>query len=63
MKIEEVIEEIISEHKWYIGKIGQSASSRFVKKFRAGKASLKYMNYLAELYGYEISEPAKYKKV
>ena len=52
MSNEEVINEIISEPKYYIGVINQSTASRTIKRFRDGTITLNKLNEFIAKFGY-----------
>lgn len=56
----EAIEKIISEPKFYIGKLPQSSASNFVTSFRKGMAKQKTIDSFLELFGYVKIKEAEY---
>lgn len=63
MTIDEVIQEIISEPKYYIGVLPQSTAANFIRNYKAGKAKQKTILAFIGKFGYELESPAVYKKV
>ena len=63
MEEKEVIERIISEHKFYVGVMPQSSASLFIKRYREGKLRHKTIVEFMKKFGYVLSDPAKYKKI
>jgi hypothetical protein len=53
MSTEEVIEDIISEPKYYIGKFNQSTASRIVKRYKTGCITLNKLHEFITAFGYE----------
>lgn len=62
MSEKEAIEAIISEPKFYIGKMAQSTASNFVASYRKGMAKKKTINKFLETFGYVISTPEQWVK-
>jgi hypothetical protein len=62
MGIKEVIEEITSKHKFYIGVMSQPAAAMFLKRFREGTARHQTVLKFIGSFGYELDVPATYKK-
>lgn len=58
----EAIEKIISEPKFYIGKLPQSTASNFVTSFRMGMAKQKTIDSFLEKFGYVKVKEAQYEK-
>lgn len=52
MTASEVIQEITSEPKYYIGVHEQSTASRIVKRYKEGRITLNKLNEFIEAYGY-----------
>ena len=52
MNSEQVIAEITSEPKYYIGVHEQSTASRIVKRYKEGRITLNKLNEFIEAYGY-----------
>lgn len=50
----EVIQEIISTPKWYVGKIKQQTASAIIKRFKSGALSEGKIKWLFAMYGYEL---------
>lgn len=63
MNEKEVIELIISEHKWYVGKLPQSTAATFVKQWRKGKARHETVLSFMLKFGYVMDVPPTYKKL
>ena len=62
MNQNEAIEKIISEPKFYIGKLPQSTASNFVASYRKGMSKQKTIDEFLQLFGYVKIEEAKYEK-
>lgn len=62
MTLDEVIDEITSEHKYYIGKMPQYTASRFLKTYREGTAKRSTVLEFIKKFGYVVDQPATYKK-
>lgn len=62
MTKEQAFEEIISEHKWYIGHYSQSHASQLIQRFKAGMLKDKTINSLLHKFGYELKEPEQWAK-
>lgn len=60
MNQNEVIEKIISEPKFYIGKMPQSTASNFVTSFRKGMAKQSTIDNFLQLFGYVKIQEAQY---
>lgn len=58
----EAIEKIISEPKFYIGKINQSTASNFVASFRMNMAKQKTIDRFLEKFGYVKVQDAQYEQ-
>lgn len=58
----EAIEKIISEPKFYIGKLPQSSASNFVTSFRKGMSKQKTIDSFLYLFGYQKVSEAQYEK-
>lgn len=56
----EAIEKIISEPKFYIGKLPQSTASNFVASFRKGMAKQSTIDNFLQLFGYVKISEAQY---
>lgn len=62
MTEQEAIEEIISEPKFYIGKMKQSTASNFVASYRKGMCKQKTINAFLNTFGYVVSKPTEWVK-
>lgn len=62
MTVEEVINEITSEHKFYVGKMPQSTASNFLASYRKGMAKQKTIENFLEIFGYTIIKEAEWTK-
>ena len=62
MSEKEAIDQITSEHKWYIGKIPQSTASNFLASYRKGMAKQKTIDNFLEIFGYTVSAPTQWVK-
>lgn len=60
MNQNEAIEKIISEPKFYIGKLPQSTASNFVASYRKGMSKQKTIDEFLRLFGYEKTMEAQY---
>lgn len=60
MNQSEAIEKIISEPKFYIGKLPQSTASHFVASYRKGMSKQKTIDEFLQLFGYEKIRDAEY---
>lgn len=58
----EAIEKIISEPKFYIGKMPQSTASNFVACFKAGMSKQKTIDNFLETFGYVKIKEAEYAR-
>lgn len=58
----EAIENIISEPKFYIGKLPQSTASNFVASWRKGMAKQKTIDSFLEKFGYVKIKDAEWAK-
>lgn len=63
MTEEEVINKIISEHKFYVNVMPQSTASNFIKRWKQGKAKHKTVLMFMKKFGYVKEKEASYKKV
>ena len=63
LTLEEVINQITSEHKYYVGVMPQSTAANFVKRFREGKAKRKTAIEFIARFGYEVAQEELYEKV
>lgn len=59
----DVIKEITSPLKWYIGKRSQSWASQFVRNYKNGTAKRSTVMKLICDFGYEVKSPAKFGKI
>lgn len=59
----EAIEKIISEPKFYIGKMAQSTASNFVASFRKDMAKQKTIDQFLQTFGYVKSAEAQYEQI
>ncbi|AGO48011.1 hypothetical protein Phi18:2_gp45 [Cellulophaga phage phi18:2] len=59
----EVINQIISQPKYYIGIMPQSTASLFVKRWREGKAKRKTIEAFCLKFGYKCETNIKYYKL
>jgi len=59
----EAIEKIISEPKFYIGKINQSTASNFVASFRKGMSKQSTIDSFLETFGYVKIKDAEYEQI
>lgn len=62
MTEQEAIEEIISEPKFYVGKMPQSTASNFVASYKKGMAKKKTIDKFLEIFGYCVSTPEQWVK-
>lgn len=62
MTQDEAIEQIISETKFYIGKMPQSTASNFVASYRKGMAKQKTIDSFLEKFGYVKTQEAQWEK-
>lgn len=60
MNQSEAIEKIISEPKFYIGKMHQSTASNFVISFRKGMSKQSTIDSFLETFGYYKTSEAQY---
>ena len=60
MNQNEAIEKIISEPKFYIGKLPQSTASNFVASYRKGMSKQKTIDEFLQLFGYVRVKDAEY---
>lgn len=63
MTQDECIEEIISEHKFYIGIMPQSSASNFVASWRKGMIKQKTIESFLAKFGYVLETPAQWTKI
>lgn len=63
MTQQEAIEKIISEPKFYIGKVPQSTASNFVASFRKGMSKQSTIDSFLETFGYVKIKDAEYEQV
>lgn len=63
MTEQEVIKEITSKPKFYIGIMPQSTASLFLKRFNSGSAKRSTIISFAKKYGYEVDSEISFKKV
>jgi len=63
MTIDEVIREITSKHKFYIGVMSQPAAGMFLKRYQEGTARHETVLKFIESFGYEVDNPATYKLI
>lgn len=63
MTLDQVIEKISSEHKFYIGVMSQPAASMFLKSCREGTARHETKLKFIEKFGYVLDQEATYKKI
>lgn len=61
MNQSEAIEKIISEPKFYIGKLPQSTASHFVASYRKGMSKQKTIDEFLQLFGYSKVSEAQYE--
>lgn len=61
MNQSEAIEKIISEPKFYIGKLPQSTASHFVASYRKGMSKQKTIDEFLQLFGYVKCREAQYE--
>lgn len=61
MNQSEAIEIIISEPKFYIGKLPQSTASHFVASYRKGMSKQKTIDEFLQLFGYVKVKEAQYE--
>lgn len=59
----EAIEKIISEPKFYIGKMAQSTASNFVASFRKGMSKQSTIDSFLETFGYVKIKDAEYEQI
>lgn len=62
MSQDEAIEQIISETKFYIGKMPQSTASNFVASWRKGMSKQKTIDSFLEKFGYVKKQDAQWEK-
>lgn len=62
MNQSEAIEKIISEPKFYIGKLPQSTASNFVASYRKGMSKQKTIDSFLETFGYVKTSEAQYEQ-
>lgn len=62
MNEEEVIKDITSKPKYYIGIINQGTASNFIKRWRQGKVKQKSFEKFIAKFGYEIKNETTYFK-
>lgn len=62
MTLDEVIEEIVSKPKYYIGIMPQSTAANFLIRYRAGSVKTSTAERFIAKFGYSIKKPAEYKK-
>lgn len=62
MTKKDCIEEIISEHKFYVGVVSQGYASNFIQRFRAGQLKEKTINSFLEKFGYERVKEEQWEK-
>lgn len=62
MTKKECIQEIISEHKFYVGKFSQGYASNFVQRFKAGQLKEKTINNFLAKFGYEKVKEEQWEK-
>jgi len=62
MNQNEAIEKIISEPKFYIGKLPQSTASNFVASWRKGMSKQKTIDEFLHLFGYVRTAEAQYEQ-
>lgn len=60
MNQNEAIEKIISEPKFYIGKLPQSTASNFLASYRKGLSKQKTIDSFLETFGYVKTSEAQY---
>lgn len=63
MTLDDAIEAIISEPKYYIGVMPQSTASNFVIRWRAGCVKRSTAESFISKFGYHLCREAEYKKV
>lgn len=63
MTLDEVIQEITSEHKFYVGVMPQSSVSLFLKRYREGRVKRKTVIAFIQKFGYDETVAAQYGKV
>lgn len=63
MTREQAVKEIVSKCKFYIGIMPQSSAHSFLTRFKAGTAKQKTVESFIKKFGYEIEQPATYKKI
>lgn len=59
----EAIEKIISEPKFYIGKMAQSTASNFVASFRKGMSKQSTIDKFLQTFGYVKCAEAQYEQI
>lgn len=62
MTKKECIDEITSQHKFYIGIVSQGYASNFVQRFKAGQLKEKTINSFLEKFGYERTKEEQWEK-
>lgn len=62
MNQSEAIEKIISEPKFYIGKLPQSTASHFVASWRKGMSKQSTIDSFLETFGYFKIKDAEYEQ-
>jgi hypothetical protein len=63
MNQKEAIEKIISEPKFYIGKLPQSTASHFVASWKKGMSKQKTIDEFLQLFGYSKVSEAQYEQI
>lgn len=58
----EVINQIISEPKYYIGVMHQSTASNFIASYRKGMSKQKTIDNFISKFGYKKTKEAEYGK-
>lgn len=62
MTKEDCVNEIVSEHKWYVGFCTQGYASQFVQRFKAGQLKDKTVNAFLEKFGYKLVKQEEWEK-
>lgn len=62
MTIDEAIQEITKEPKWYIGKLNQSTASNFLASYRKGMAKKTTIDNFLNTFGYELKSEEQWQK-